>query len=92
MTHEKPCASPKPNRHRFPTWSQTDREGGEDPVSGEALGLSKLVIDVSVEVFHAPHSAFFQQHVQWTLLLHELQQKQSLEVTLRRNHSMTALS
>ena len=78
--------------HRFPTQSQTDREGGEDPVSGEALGLSKLVIDVSVEVLHAPHSAFFQKHVLWTLLLHELQQQQSLEVTLRIDLSMDALS
>lgn len=68
--------------HRFPTQSQTDRKGGEDPISGEPLGLPKLVIDVSVEVFHAPHSALFQQHVQGTLLLHELQQKQNLEVTL----------
>lgn len=68
--------------HRFLTQSQTDREGGEDPISGEALGLPKLVIDVSVEVLHAPHSALFQQHIQRTLLLHELQQKQSLEVIL----------
>ena len=78
MKSHEPRPTQGQHGHRFPTRSQTDREGGEDPVSGEALGLSKLVIYVSVEMLHAPHSACFQEHVQWTLLLHELQQKQSL--------------
>lgn len=50
----------------------TDREGGEDPVAGEALGLAELVVDVPVELLHAPHRVLLQEHVQGALLLHEL--------------------
>lgn len=48
------------------------REGGEDPVSWEALGLVELVVDVTVEVLHAPHRVLLEQHIQGTFLLHEL--------------------
>lgn len=57
------------------------REGGEDPISGEALGLPKFVIDVSVEVLHGPHGALLQQRVQGALLLHELIGQMTTEVT-----------
>lgn len=50
----------------------TDREGGKDPVSGEALGLPELVVDVPVEVVHAPHRVFLEHHIEGALLLHEL--------------------
>lgn len=48
------------------------REGGEDPVSREAPGLVELVVDVTVEVLHAPHRVLLEQHIQGTFLLHEL--------------------
>lgn len=67
-----PFLSPWLGRLAHHTLACTYSKHSENPVFGEAIGFSELLINVAVEVLHPPNCLIFQLAVQGVLLLHVL--------------------